>query len=436
MTLDKDGWTIDRVEHEGVAMLTAEALARACNEDGEFALAARRWHGAVRFHVGDQVVGLSLRDGVARPWSTADLDVPTVVFAGPAAVWNQILAPRPPRLLNDLLPAEFGGAITRSGDEMTYWQYFPAIARIVEIVREASGPLPNDGRAAPGAASGHFDSPIGRYIHIDIDGVDHRIYFEEAGEGIPLLMQHTAGSHGVQYRHLFEMPEITDQFRLIAYDLPFHGKSVPPTSTRWWTQEYKLTREFAMAIPIALSAALELERPAFMGCSVGGQLALDLACFHPDAFRAVISLEPALKLDGALDMLVGFWHPAVGNETKARMMHGLTSPDAPESLRRETVWAYSCGWPPSFLGDLFYYIEDHDLRELAATIDTSRCQVHMLSGEYDHSGTVELGREAHAAIAGSTFAQMDGVGHFPMSEDPERLRDYLLPVLKAIQAAG
>ena len=58
--------------------------------------------------------------------------------------------------------------------------------------------------------------------------------------------------------------------------------------------------------------------------------------------------------------------------------------------------------------------------------------MHLLSGEYDWSGTAELGLEAHHAIAGSTFAEMKGVGHFPMSEDPERLHEYLLPVLKAI----
>jgi pimeloyl-ACP methyl ester carboxylesterase len=284
--------------------------------------------------------------------------------------------------------------------------------------------------------AGRFDSPVGRYVHVDLDGVEHRLYFEEAGEGIPLLLQHTAGSHGTQFRHLFEMAEITERFRLIAYDLPFHGKSIPPTSVPWWTTEYRLTREFAMSVPLALAAALGLDRPAFMGCSVGGQLALDLACFHPDSFRAVIALEPALKLPGTLDGLLGFWHPGVGNETKARMMHGLTAPDSPEALRRETIWAYSCGWPPSFIGDLHYYVLDHDLRELAATIDTTRCQVHLLSGEYDWSGTAELGREAHEAIAGSTFAVMDGVGHFPMSEDPERLREHLLPVLDLIAATS
>ena len=31
------------------------------------------------------------------------------------------------------------------------------------------------------------------------------MYFEEAGTGIPLLLQHTAGSHGVQWRHLFDL---------------------------------------------------------------------------------------------------------------------------------------------------------------------------------------------------------------------------------------
>jgi pimeloyl-ACP methyl ester carboxylesterase len=416
-------------------VLNGEQLASACNEDGELRLAARRWNGALRLSIGDEVIGLSFDDGVARPWSTADVGVPAVELAGPASTWELLLAPRPPRFLNDVMPAEAAGALVRTGDELSYWQYFPAIARVIELLRAANGAAPNEGRTVPAATPGSFDSPVGRYVHVDLDGVDHRLYFEEAGQGIPLLLQHTAGSHGTQFRHLFEMPEITTDFRLIAYDLPFHGKSVPPTSEPWWTAEYRLTREFAMAVPIALAGALGLERPAFMGCSVGGQLALDLACFHPDEFRAVIALEPALKIPGELDSLIGFWHPAVSNDTKARMMHGLTSPDAPEALRRETVWGYSCGWPPSFIGDLHYYIDDHDLRELAPTIDTERCQVHLLSGEYDWSGSVELGREAHAAIAGSTFAEMSGVGHFPMSEDPEKLGEHLLPILDQIRSA-
>src|SRR6185437_16929249 len=133
-----------------------------------------------------------------------------------------------------------------------------------------------------------FDSPVGRYVHLELEGRGYRVYFEEAGEGIPLLLQHTAGAHGSQWRHLFEVPEITSRFRLIAYDLPFHGKSLPPLGLHWWAEEYRLSTQFAMSVPVALARELELDQPVFMGCSIGGLLALDLARYHGDVFRAVI----------------------------------------------------------------------------------------------------------------------------------------------------
>ena len=59
--------------------------------------------------------------------------------------------------------------------------------------------------------------------------------------------------------------------------------------------------------------------------------------------------------------------------------------------------------------------------------------MHILSGEYDSSGTMELGQAAHAAIAGSTWTAMPGVGHFPMSEHPDAFIGYLLPVLEQVR---
>ena len=53
-------------------------------------------------------------------------------------------------------------------------------------------------------------SPIsGKYMYVDFGGVEHRVYFEEAGQGVPVLLQHTAGSDSRQWRHLLEDPEIT-----------------------------------------------------------------------------------------------------------------------------------------------------------------------------------------------------------------------------------
>jgi hypothetical protein len=39
-----------------------------------------------------------------------------------------------------------------------------------------------------------FEAAIGRYVWLEIQGVEYRVYFEEAGQGIPLICQHTAGS--------------------------------------------------------------------------------------------------------------------------------------------------------------------------------------------------------------------------------------------------
>lgn len=32
-----------------------------------------------------------------------------------------------------------------------------------------------------------IEAITGRYMHLDIGGIGHRVYFEEAGSGIPLL---------------------------------------------------------------------------------------------------------------------------------------------------------------------------------------------------------------------------------------------------------
>ena len=107
---------------------------------------------------------------------------------------------------------------------------------------------------------------IGRYVHADIDGVAHRLYFEEAGpiDGIPLVCLHTAGADSRQFRHLLADAEITRRFRVLAFDMPWHGKSTPPDG--WEHGEYRLTTHSYTAAIRAFCRAMELDRPAVMGC--------------------------------------------------------------------------------------------------------------------------------------------------------------------------
>lgn len=278
------------------------------------------------------------------------------------------------------------------------------------------------------------DKAVGRYIYLDVDGVEYRVYYEESGTGIPLLLQHTAGADGRQWRHLLEDDEITSNFRVISYDLPFHGKSLPPQSTSWWEQEYGLDENFFRKFVVTLGEALGAERPVYMGSSMGGDLAPDLALNYPGHFRAVIGVEAALVTPGYyLDL---YYHPEVGNQAKQSTMYSLTAPTAPENNRRETCWVYSQGSPAVFKGDLLYYSVQYDLTETAKNIDTSSTAVYIMNGEYDFTSAFEEAEELAAQIPGAKAINMAGLGHFPMSEDPEQFMSYLKPVLREITAAS
>ena len=80
---------------------------------------------------------------------------------------------------------------------------------------------------------------VDRYVYLTLQGRENRVYFEEAGQGIPLLCLHTAGADGRQFRYLMTDKAVTNHFRVISFDLPWHGKSTPPDG--WQDEEYRLT---------------------------------------------------------------------------------------------------------------------------------------------------------------------------------------------------
>ena len=144
----------------------------------------------------------------------------------------------------------------------------------------------------------------------------------------------------------------------------------------------------------------------------------------------MIGLEAAIKSDGGnLDLLD---HPQISSSYKGDIMVGLTAPQAPEALRREVGWCYSQGAPPVFKGDLNYWALDHDMGERAREIDTSKTRVFLLTGEYDAATPPQLSQEVAGQIKGAFYQTMEGLGHFPMSEDPERFYGYIEPILEDI----
>jgi pimeloyl-ACP methyl ester carboxylesterase len=270
---------------------------------------------------------------------------------------------------------------------------------------------------------------VGRYAHLD----GQRIYFEEAGSGIPLICLHTAGSDGRQYRAVLNDAEIRKNYRVITFDMPWHGKSSPPAG--WQNQDYRLTTGMYTDLIMGFARALELERPVVMGCSIGGRIVLDLALKHAKELRALVGLQSGAFVERYYDPS---WldHPEVhGGRACGAVAYGLMSPLSPEADRWETVWHYMQGGPGVFTGDLYFYQIEGDIRGRIGEIDTSVCPLYLLTGEYDYSASPRDTEAVTARVKGAKFTVMKGLGHFPMSENPEAFLRYLRPVLDQIRSS-
>lgn len=340
-----------------------------------------------------------------------------------SAFWEQHPAPG----FHDLMAMIKSRALRLEGDQHPFMANLLYFKEVLAAGRSAAA----QPGAAPRSFRPGFEPVTGGYLHLDLLGAPHRLYVEQAGEGIPLLCLHTAGADSRQYRALMNDPQILKRFRVIAFDMPWHGKSSPPAG--WQQAEYRLTSADYVSMILSVCDALALDRPVVMGCSIGGRIVLNLALACPERFRALIGLQSGAHVDPYYE-LQWLHRPDVhGGEVCAGIISGLIGPSAPSADRAETLWHYMQGGPGVFKGDLYFYKIDGDLRGRVQAIDTRRCPLYLLSGEYDYSCTPDDTRDLARRIAGAQATIMPGIGHFPMSEDPEGFLTHLRPVLEQIQ---
>jgi pimeloyl-ACP methyl ester carboxylesterase len=272
----------------------------------------------------------------------------------------------------------------------------------------------------------------GRYVSVNIAGVPQRIYFEEAGTGPAILCLHTAGADTRQWRFLMNDAEVTGRHRIIAFDMPWHGKSLPPAGFE--TQEYLLTTDDYIATVREVARALGLVQPILAGCSMGGRIALQLAARHAEEFTGFIAIE-ASDFQAAWYDIDWFHRPdAPGGEMGAALVSANIAPQAPMAERWTTQWMFMQSGPGVFRGDLSFYTRDDSLIAQLGNINTVQTPVHIMCGEYDLTCTPEDATRTAAAIPGATLAIMKDLGHFPMSEHPVAFKPYFMEALDKMAA--
>jgi pimeloyl-ACP methyl ester carboxylesterase len=263
-----------------------------------------------------------------------------------------------------------------------------------------------------------------RLRHIRLHG--HGVGYRMAGEGPAIVFVHGLAGSSTTWREI--MPALADRYTVLAPDLLGHGESAKPRG------DYSLGA-YASGIR-DLMVALGIERATFVGHSLGGGVAMQLAYQFPERCERLV-----LVASGGLGKEVALLLRAVslpGSELVmpvilSTQLHGVLSTIGDFFSRRgmrlggtgREVWRSYTGL--SEIGGRTAFI--HTVRSV---IDAMGQRVSAMDrlylaqevptlivwGDRDRIIPVEHAHSAHAAIPGSRLVVVPGVGHFLPIERP------------------
>ncbi len=118
-------------------MIPWNSLKSTLEQDPEFRYTTRHWTANVRLSVGDRHHAIRFQDGALAALEPCDADSPSDVFlAGPEDEWRELLRAEPRPFYQDPFFASVHHGIEINGDQLAYAAYYPALRRLVEVLRE------------------------------------------------------------------------------------------------------------------------------------------------------------------------------------------------------------------------------------------------------------------------------------------------------------
>lgn len=401
-------------------------------EDPEYRLYAHQFSDSFTLGFGQNRFAITAQEGkftkvVENP---GFLDESSFTLSADTSVWDKIFQPKPPAFHQHLFSAMAHDFVKLEGSTAAMLRALMPLTQFTLCARGLNGPTQRP--ADPEIPESY--QAVGRYVNVAVNGERHKVFYFEAGQGIPVLCQHTAGTDSQQWRYLMEDRELTKRFRFIAYDLPSHGKSEPPLDAPWWTRDQKLTQDWIVSFIQAFSKALNLDRPIFLGCSIGGAISIMLAGRAPEAFRGFIGLA-------GTNPTHGFYHdwwtePHVNSfMVMDTVGESVIAPDLPERNRRLIRWIQTRNDARALRDDLHLWGVENADPKIAERVDPSKTKLFLYAGEYDFTCTPEEVRKGAERIGpGVRFEVLKDLGHYPMIEDYARFKPYLVKALDEITA--
>jgi pimeloyl-ACP methyl ester carboxylesterase len=253
---------------------------------------------------------------------------------------------------------------------------------------------------------------------VAVDGMS--VHYRDRGEGPAVLLLHGSNSSLHTWEDWAE--QLTRSHRVVTVDLPGHGLTGPDPDGRYATRD-------TVAFLDAFAEAIDLDRFALVGSSMGGRIAWAYTVLHPERVAGLVLVSAAgFPADGPPRLVYRLARlPAVGAVMTrltprwliaAQLRSAVADPDVlsdtdidryADLLRRE-------GNRDAVRTRLLTDPDDEDLRGRLGEIAVPTL---VLWGERDTWVPVDHADRFAAAIPDAQVILHPELGHLPMEEDPD-----------------
>lgn len=266
---------------------------------------------------------------------------------------------------------------------------------------------------------------------IEVAGAQLHVREDGAADAPAIIAIHGFGSS----LHTWEAwaQALSDEYRVIRFDLPGSGLSPPDPTGRYGDER-------AIELVEGLMAHSGVERTALVGNSVGGRIAWRFAAARPDAVTRVVLVSP----DGFAS--TGFEYgkaPEVGAVTHAMRVvlprflvrqNLVQSYGDPERLEPATEQRYyDLLRAPGARKALIHRMEQTVLTDPRPLLPTIDAPVLLLWGELDRLIPVANAQDYLDLLPDGRRVVLDGLGHLPQEEAPQ---ESLPPVAEFLAPLG
>lgn len=258
------------------------------------------------------------------------------------------------------------------------------------------------------------------------------LYYEARGSGPDVVLLHGWGLNLRIWDGVVR--ELAPRFRLIAIDLPGHGRSD-------WDPRASTPAAQAWRVHETLAALTECY--TLVGWSLGGQFAIDLAAALPAGIERLALIATTAKFNAAPGWRCGAPRPLL-----ARLLHRLhtegeravddfltlqASGSAPRTAERvlaemrDALRTHGAARLDALVSGLAR-LRDGDLRR---TLPLLRMPALVVAGQRDRVVRPSAARALAAALPEARYAQITGAAHAPFLSHPAQFVKVLTEFLRA-----